>query len=155
MPISPYLRMLRERVGDALLLVPSVTVVARDEHGRVLLVRHADANQWVAPGGSIEPGERPEDAALREMREETGLEVELRGLLGVYGGPEFEVRYRNGDRVAYVMVVYDARVVGGRPRPDGLETLELRWVDVDELASLDLPRWARRVLPDVFATTRL
>jgi 8-oxo-dGTP diphosphatase len=150
-PISPYLRALRERIGSDLLLVPSVTVVARDERGRVLLVRHADAGQWVAPGGSMEPGERPEQTALREMREETGLEVELVGILGVYGGPEFEVRYANGDRVAYVMAVYEARVVAGRARPDGVETLELRWVDAGELESLDLPPWARVVLPDVLS----
>jgi 8-oxo-dGTP pyrophosphatase MutT (NUDIX family) len=150
-PLSPYLRALRERVGSDLLLVPSVTVVVRDERGRVLLVRHADRGQWVAPGGSIEPGERPEDAARREMREETGLEVGELRILGVYGGPEFEVRYANGDRVAYVMAVYEARVASGHERPDGVETLELRWVDSGDLASLDLPPWARVVLPDVFA----
>lgn len=150
MPISPYLRSLREKVGRDLLLVPSVTVIARDPSGRVLLARHADADQWVAPGGSVEPGERPADAARREMREETGLDVELLALIGVYGGPEFEVRYANGDRVAYVMAVYEARVVAGTPRPDRDEIRALRWVGPGDWAALDVPAWMRSIMPDVF-----
>lgn len=151
MPIGEYLRRLREKVGTDLLLMPSVTVLARDDEDRVLLVRHMDTGQWVAPGGSVEPGERPADAARREMREETGLEVELAELVGVYGGPEYEVRYANGDRVSYVMAVWIARVVGGTPRPDGEETVAFRWVAEGEWAHLDVPDWMRLVMPDVFA----
>lgn len=151
MPIGEYLRGLRQKVGNDLLLMPSVTVLARDDEDRVLLVRHMDTGQWVAPGGSIEPGERPSDAARREMREETGLEVELDELVGVYGGPEYEVRYANGDRVSYVMAVWIARVVGGTPRPDGEETVAFRWVAESEWAHLDVPAWMRLVMPDVFA----
>jgi ADP-ribose pyrophosphatase YjhB (NUDIX family) len=150
-PISEYLRALRTKVGTDLLLVPSVTVIARDEQGRVLLVRHADTGHWVAPGGSIDPGERPREAALREMREETGLEVELDAIVGVFGGPEFEVRYENGDRCAYVMAVYEARVTGGTPRPDGEETVAFRWVPESEWPHLDVPPWMRVVMPEVFA----
>jgi 8-oxo-dGTP pyrophosphatase MutT (NUDIX family) len=150
MPISPYLRALREKVGSDLLLVPSVTVLVFDPRGRVLLVRHAEG-PWVAPGGSLEPAERPADAAVREAWEETGLTVELVHLLGVYAGPEFEVRYANGDRVAYCMSVFEGRRAGGDARPDGIETLELGWFSAEELAGLALPPWARIVLPDAFA----
>jgi 8-oxo-dGTP diphosphatase len=149
--MSEYVRALRAKVGNDLLVTPSVTVVARDDEQRVLLVRHIDTGHWVAPGGAVEPNERPADAACREMREETGLEVELDGIVGVYGGPEFEVRYENGDRCSYVMTVYDARVTGGTPRPDGAETVAFRWVSESEWAHLDVAPWMRVVMPEVFA----
>lgn len=151
MPISPYLAKLRRRVGNELLVIPSVTIIAFDKARRVLLVQHSDVEAWVAPGGSIEPGEAPADAVVREMREETGLLVEPLRILGVYGGPEFRVTYRNGDQVEYVMTVFECQVVGGEMRADGVETLRARYVTRQELDELDLAEWARIVLSQVFA----
>ena len=150
MPISPYLRQLRERVGPELLLVPSVTAVIYDEHGRILLARHAESDVWVAPGGSVDPHESPADAVVRETWEETGLSVRPAALLGVYGGREFLVTYANGDRVAYLMTVFECGIVEGTARPDGVETLELRWVSEADIAGLRLPVWAHVVLADAF-----
>lgn len=149
MPISPYLERLRRRVGKTLLLVPSVTAVIRDERGHVLLARHAEGG-WVAPGGSVEPNEAPADALVREAWEETALLVEPLRVLGVYGGPEFEVVYGNGDRVSYLMTVFECRVARGEARPDGVETLELGWFAEEQIAALGLPAWARLVLHDAF-----
>ena len=146
MPMSEYMRSLRDRVGSQLLQIPSATVLAFDPRDRVVLVRHADAEAWTTPGGAIEPLERPADAALREMWEETGLHVELTRVIGVYGGPEFTTSYRNGDRVSFTMVVFEARPISGALRPDGDETLDVRWVGADELADLHLQPWAPRVL---------
>ena len=66
----------------------------------------------------IEPGEDPAEAARREAVEEAGVEVELGRLLGVVGGPDFEVTYPNGDRCAYVSPVWEATVVDIDPEPD-------------------------------------
>src|SRR5262245_64452297 len=95
MPISEYLRNLRAKVGPALLVVPSATGLVYDTDGRVLLVRHSNAGVWVAPGGAVDPDETPQDAVVREVWEETGLRVEPVALSGVFGGPEFHVRYAN------------------------------------------------------------
>ena len=92
MTMSPYVRRLRALVGHDLLLLPSVTVVPRDDRGRVLLVRRADDGQWAAIGGMVEPGERPEDAACREALEEAGVEVALRGILVVVAVDLFVAR---------------------------------------------------------------
>jgi len=149
-PISPYLERLRRRVGKTLLLVPSVTAVIRDERARVLLARHADSGAWITIGGAVEPNEAPADALVREVWEETALRVEPLRVLGVYGGPEFEVVYGNGDRVSYLTTVFECRIASGEARPDGRETLELAWFAEEEIAALGLPPWARLVLHDAF-----
>ena len=134
--LSPYLAGLRQKVGHDLLLLPSVTVLVTDEVRRVLLVRHSDKNVWVAPGGMIELDETPQQAAIREMKEETGCEVELLRIAGVFGGPHFRTQYRNGDQVAYVMTVFEARIVGGTLEPDGVETLETSFFSFTETQQL-------------------
>jgi 8-oxo-dGTP pyrophosphatase MutT (NUDIX family) len=151
MAISSYIKNLRQHIGSELLILPSVTAIIFDESNRILLAKHADTKRWVAPGGSIEPNEKPIDAVIREVREETGLIVEPIKILGVFGGHEFEVVYANGDRVTYVMTVYECKVIGGELKPDNSETLELRYIAATELASLDLARWASVVLPEIVA----
>jgi 8-oxo-dGTP pyrophosphatase MutT (NUDIX family) len=87
MGMSEYIRNIRSKVGSTMLQMPSVTIFNYDDTGQILLVKHADTGLWVAPGGAIEPGETPADAAVREMWEETGLLVRLVRILGVYVGP--------------------------------------------------------------------
>lgn len=153
MPISEYLRNLRAKIGHELLLVPSVTGFIRDEEGRLLMVLHTDRRIWVLPGGCMDPGETPADALVREVWEETGLRVEPIALRGVFSGPEFLVRYANGDEAIYVMTVFECRVMSGRPRPDGVETLEVRYFTGRELATLPTPAWTRALLPDLLEGT--
>lgn len=144
--MSEYLRRIRSIVGSQLLLLPSVTLLTFDMEGRLLLAKHRATGRWVAPGGMVEPDERPSDAAIREMREETGCEVQLRGIIGCFGGPNFRVLYDNGDEAAYVMTVYRARIVSGEPRPNQQETVEVRFVTPQEAADLDLADWLSEVL---------
>ena len=87
MGMSEYIRNIRSMIGNTMLQMPSVTIINHDERGRILLVKHADTELWVAPGGAIESGETPADAAVREMWEETGLLIKLVRILGVFGGP--------------------------------------------------------------------
>jgi 8-oxo-dGTP pyrophosphatase MutT (NUDIX family) len=142
--ISPYIRRLRERVGHELLVLPSVTVLPRDDEGRILLVRLADGG-WATIGGSVEPDEAPADAAVREAREEAGVDVVLGPIVAALGGPDFRVRYPNGDETAYVAVVYYAALADGAadPAPDDEETVEVAWVSPEELHELDLGPFAR------------
>ena len=86
-------------------------------------------------GGAVEPGESPWDAARRETAEETGVEVSLSGIRAVIGGPRFQHTYPNGDQVAFVSTVFDARIVSGTPVPDDDETTEVAWFDPAELAA--------------------
>ncbi len=154
MPISEYLRDLRAMVGTRLLHVASAAGLIRDGDGRVLLVQHAAAGGiWACPGGAIDPGEAPQDAVVREVWEETGLLVEPHTLCGTFGGREFFVRYDNGDEVNYVITVFACRPVGGTLVADGDETLDARFVPVDEMSRLRLSAWSRIVLPTLLGGT--
>lgn len=145
--ISPHVARLRAAVGHELLVLPSVDIQLVDPEGRVLLARPAGhTDGWHTIGGAIDPGESPQEAAVREAREELGVGIQTRGLLGVFGGPDYEITYPNGDVVAYVAVCYEASIVEGEPVPDGDELAEIRWFSPDELACAELSRFARALL---------
>lgn len=137
MPISEYLRGLRDKVGTALVMMPGVTAIIRDEAGRVLLMRRSDDGTWDLPGGTVDPGEAPAQALVREVWEETGLEVVPRRVAGVFGGgDEFRHTYPNGDQIAFVEVMFDCEVVGGALGSRDGEALELRYFPPDDLPPL-------------------
>jgi 8-oxo-dGTP pyrophosphatase MutT (NUDIX family) len=149
--ISAYLASLRAQVGHAPLHVPSVAVMLRDERGRVLLVRDKATGLWQTVGGAMDPGESPAEAALREAREETGLQVELTRLVGAFGGPAFRLTYPNGDICDYVAVVYEGRVAGGQAQPDGEEVDALQWFAQAELQGLAMLPHTHVLLEATFA----
>ena len=136
MPMSDHMRALRAMVGTTVLEVPTVSVLVFDEQQRVLLGRHAEGNDWTTPGGMIEPYETPSDAAVRETWEETGLHVALTRIVGVFGGELCASNYANGDRIAWVATVFAGERIGGTLKPDGDETLEVRFVTRSEVAAL-------------------
>jgi len=150
MPMSGYLKELRQKVGHDLLLLPSAAVAIHDEQGRVLLCLHADKNIWVTPGGLIEPGEQPATAAMRETLEETGLEIQITGILGVYGGPDLIIDYPNGDKAAYIGTIFRGRVTGGTLKPDNDEILDARYFTRDEFLRLPHSKWLDTAMPVLF-----
>jgi 8-oxo-dGTP pyrophosphatase MutT (NUDIX family) len=151
MPISDYLKELRALIGTRLVLMPSVAALVFDDAGRVLLARHATGGVWSPPGGAIDPDEPPQDAVVREVWEELGLEVEPVRCLGTFGGPEFRITYENGDQVAYVITAFECRFRRGEIRPDGDEVLEARYFAADELGGLTLSSWATSVVRTLVA----
>lgn len=118
--------------------------VLRDSANRLLLCRlslQGDLHgRWTLPGGGIDFGEHPEHAAVREIREETGLEVRLTGLLKV----DSEVYHSSTGRAQAIRVIYHAEVVGGalRAETDG-STDMCRWFTPEELESLPMVSLAR------------
>ncbi|MBM3131065.1 MAG: NUDIX domain-containing protein [Chloroflexi bacterium] len=112
-----------------------------DAQGRVLLVHQTyDGNKWAWPGGGVEPNESPWDAAVREVKEETGLEVEIARLVSVYHFTD-----RNGLGFQFL-----CRVVGGQLHADGAEISEARFFDPAELP-MPMTQPARQRLADALA----
>lgn len=147
--LSEHLRRLRAAVGTDLLLLPAVVVGIIDDDDRVLLVRHADSRRWGLVGGAVDVDERPEDAAVREAAEETGIEVSVSRVVTALGGPQSRVSYPNGDETAYVSVIYEATPVGGDPRPDGDETTELGWFSRPDLRTPELGSFAAAAFREI------
>lgn len=138
MPMSPYYRGLRAQVGSELLLVPAVAAVLRDERGRVLVQRTHDGG-WSLPAGAIEPGEAPAQAVAREVHEETGLQVRVNRVLGVVGGAACRVSYPNGDRVEYVVTIFECTRIAGEMVHSNEETATLEWFPLDRIPTLAFP----------------
>jgi ADP-ribose pyrophosphatase YjhB (NUDIX family) len=118
-------------------IVPAVSVVITDEHGRLLLIRRTDNGHWAIPGGGMEPGESVRQAAVREVREETGIDCEVTGLVGVYSDPGHVAAYDDGEVRQEFSVCLTARLLGGTPTTSP-ESSEVRFVDPAELPGYDM-----------------
>lgn len=90
-------------------------VIITDDRGWILLEKRSDSGIWGLPGGRIEPGESIQESAIREVKEETGLNVEITQLLGVYSEPEDRIVtfLDNGDVVHLVDIIVEAKIISG------------------------------------------
>ncbi|WP_376789565.1 NUDIX hydrolase [Thermoflexus sp.] len=139
------IRRLRERVGPATLVVPATSAVIFNERGEILLQRREDNGEWGLPGGIMEIGERIDQTLIREVMEETGLQVEPTRLVGLYTDPAWTFTYPNGDRSQPVVACFEARITGGRLQADGVESLEVGFFPLNRLPEpLDV-RWRIRI----------
>jgi 8-oxo-dGTP pyrophosphatase MutT (NUDIX family) len=154
MPVgmSDYVRALRGKLGHELLLMPAVGTLIRDDAGRILLVQHVEG-RWQLPGGAVDPDESPADAVRRECREEASIAVEPCRILGAFGGRDYRITYGNGDEAAYIVVVYEARIVDGEPAPGDDETRAVGWFAPDELDALTIAQSTRLTLRELLAAT--
>ena len=133
-----YLAQLRAIVGSRPLITVGVSVIVLQGE-TVLLELREDCREWGLPGGMKEFGESLEDAAHRELLEETGLSARALRFLTLCSGPEFAYTYPHGDRIDHVAAVYQAIEVVGELRTDEAENLELRYFDMQALPSLMHP----------------
>jgi ADP-ribose pyrophosphatase YjhB (NUDIX family) len=124
---------------------PGVSAIILSAEG-LLLQRRSDNGHWGLPGGAVEPGESVSEALIREVREETGLEVRPGRLIGVYSAPANHqvVTYPDGNVIHYVSSSFECRVTGGT-LACGNESLELGWFDAQKLPDGFLPMHRIRI----------
>jgi ADP-ribose pyrophosphatase YjhB (NUDIX family) len=124
-------------------MVPSVNAVVTNAAGEVLLIRRSDNDNWALPGGAIDLGESMVQAAVRETREETGIDCEVTGLVGIYTDPRHVILYTsNGETRQEFSIVVTARATGGEPTRSE-ESTEVRWVPRKDLGSYAMDRSMR------------
>lgn len=128
-----YIKTLRKLVGHIPLVLCAAGVMIIDEKNGVLLQHRNDNNTWGIPGGIIEPGENIEEAAKREVYEETGLNVDEIKLFNIYSGEEQHYTYPNGDEVYFINIVFITKIYQGDIVADGIESKEVSFFDIDNL----------------------
>jgi ADP-ribose pyrophosphatase YjhB (NUDIX family) len=113
---------------QAICLVPGGSAIVVDEHGRVLLQRRTDSGNWALPGGTMDIGETLGDCIVREVKEETGLDIEITGLLGIYTDPAHVIAYADGEVRQEFNITYYGRAIGGTLAVSD-ESTDVRFVD--------------------------
>jgi len=151
MPISAYLKAIRDKVGHDLVALTAVSISILDQQNRLLLGRDADTEAWTLPGGGVDPNEQPADAAVRECFEETELVVRLTGIVGVFGGPEFLVKYPNKDVAYYTTIAFRGVVAGGTCKPSDGEMSALDYFSPSECRALTMSPSSRAIAEQAFA----
>lgn len=131
--MSEYIMDLRKLVGHRPLLQVGASVIVENEKGHVLLQKRADNHCWGYAGGSVELDEVVEDAARRELFEETGLIARELELFGVFSGKDTHYIYPNGDEVSNVDIVYLCRKYDGTLKRQEAEVEELRFFPANAL----------------------
>jgi ADP-ribose pyrophosphatase YjhB (NUDIX family) len=132
-------------------IVPSVNVVVVNDRAEILLIRRSDNDNWAVPGGAVDLGESLTQAAIRETKEESGVDCSVTGLVGIYTDPRHVILYTsNGEVRQEFSIVLTGRATGGEPTPSD-ESTEVRWVPVAEVASLAMDRSMRRRIEDFLA----
>jgi ADP-ribose pyrophosphatase YjhB (NUDIX family) len=124
-------------------LVPSVNVVVVNDDCEILMIRRTDNDNWAVPGGAIDLGESVAQAAVRETREESGIECEITGIVGIYSDPKHVILYTsNGEARQEFSIVLSARPLRGQPTTSS-ESSEVRWVPVAEVRNYTMDRSMR------------
>lgn len=134
-------------------IVPAVSVIARDEADRILLIHRTDNDLWTIPGGAMEPGESVPQAAVRETNEETGYDVEITGLVGIYTDPNHIVAYSDGEVRSQFSICLTGVVTGGRARTSS-ESSEVIWQPLDRLDALNIHPAIRLRITHALDTSR-
>lgn len=124
-------------------VVPSANVVVTRDDGALLVIHRTDNDNWAFPGGAMDLGESLVTTAVREVKEETGIDCEVTGLVGIYTDPRHIIFYTSdGEARQEFSVLFTARAVGGEPTPSS-ESREVVWVAREEILALRMDRSMR------------
>jgi ADP-ribose pyrophosphatase YjhB (NUDIX family) len=118
-------------------LVVATSAVVTDHGGRILLQRRTDSGNWAMPGGGMEMNESLTDSVIREVKEESGFDIEVTGIVGTYTDPRHIIAYTDGEVRRQFNICYTARITGGELTISN-ESTEIRFVAPSEISSLQM-----------------
>jgi 8-oxo-dGTP pyrophosphatase MutT (NUDIX family) len=130
-----YINDLRKLIGTRPIIMVGANVILLNEKNEVLMQLRTDNHTWGLAGGAIEPGERLEEAAKRELYEETGLIAKQLTFFNIFSGEEFYYKYPHGDEVYNVITSYICREYEGDLKVDEYEVRALQFFPLNELPS--------------------
>jgi 8-oxo-dGTP pyrophosphatase MutT (NUDIX family) len=133
-------------------LVPAASAIVTNERGEILMQRRKDNDLWALPGGVMELGESIGETAIRETCEETGISIELDGIVGIYSDPRHLIEYGDGEVRQQFNICFRGRLIDGTLRGSN-ESTDVRWIPPGELKDLPIHRTTRLRL-DHFLETR-
>ena len=136
------------KLANSLVVGGSAIVV--DDQGRFLLERRRDNGKWGIPGGGMQIGEWFEDCVVREIHEETGLDVRVDRTVGVYSNPSHVMVYADGERRQEFTICCACTIVGGELRASE-ESLDVAFVAFEDLDALDFHESGRQRITDYLA----
>jgi ADP-ribose pyrophosphatase YjhB (NUDIX family) len=113
-------------------IVPAVSAVVTDGEGRILLILRTDNGYWSIPGGGVQPGETIKDTAVREVKEETGIDCEVTGLIGIYSDPKHVAAYDDGEVRQEFSICFTAQMLGGTERTSD-ESADVKFIHPRDL----------------------
>ncbi|MGW0247967.1 NUDIX hydrolase [Nocardia goodfellowii] len=115
----------------------AVSALVRDPQGRILMIHRTDNDLYSIPGGGLEAGETVSQAVVREVKEETGIDVRVTGLIGVFSNPDHVIAYSDGEVRQEFSIAFTAEPVGGQLRTSS-ESKSVQWVAPEDIKSLDI-----------------
>jgi ADP-ribose pyrophosphatase YjhB (NUDIX family) len=118
-------------------LVVATSAVVTDDSGRILVQRRADSGNWALPGGAMELDESLTGSVIREVKEETGYDIEVTGMVGTYTDPKHIIAYSDGEVRRQFNICYTARITGGT-LTISTESTDIRFADPAQLDDLPM-----------------
>jgi 8-oxo-dGTP pyrophosphatase MutT (NUDIX family) len=128
-------------------LVPAASVIVVNAAGQVLLQQRVDNDMWALPGGKMELGESLAECGIRETKEETGIDIDIIGIVGTYTNPKHVFSYDDGEVRQEFSICLLGKPIGGTPSISD-ESHEVSWFDPDEIDSLPMVASIRRRVDD-------
>jgi len=129
-------------------LVPAASAVVVDQDGRILLHRRSDSQLWSIPGGAMEIGETIAQTVVREVKEETGLQVDPERLVGIYSNPKHVVEYADGEVRQQFSICFACRPTGGQLLDRADESLEVGFYRPEQIERMPMHPSIRRRITD-------
>ena len=132
-----YIKNLRKKIGHQKFIHPAARIIIENELGQILFIKRIDNGNLGIPAGGFEENENIEECIIREVREETGLEILSLQLIGLSTHPKNEtVEYPNGDVIQYFTCEFYSNDFHGKVKPDNEETRKVEFLNFSNFQKL-------------------
>jgi 8-oxo-dGTP pyrophosphatase MutT (NUDIX family) len=118
-------------------IVPAASAIVANDEGKILLHRRSDNDLWALPGGTMEIGESIQETLVREVKEETGLDVMPEYVVGLYTDPKHVIAFSDGEVRQQFSICFACRIIGGNIQVSD-ESFEVRFFSPDEIKQLNM-----------------